>query len=441
MKVLKGALLLLLLAVANAKPDHHQHHHHDHHHDHNHDHDHNHTDQKAADSDHCQVLKMLSRDDLQQILGDWFLVWSVSDHQQGHDVLRNLSSSRVEMRLEEDNQTLMFIERNRLSDKCINYYINMSMELLHNPKQTMHPIEGKMEVDGVLGPYNDTAIVNFYETCPNCMMIVFNTTSMGKFLLNYRKEGHHQDVDHMKADHDTHRKMAECLGFDHDQPYIYNGVAAPVDNADRTKFLDDLEFPSITPAQEGELDQPLKPSEIADSIRLIQSGKAPGPDGYPIEFYKTCIDKLTPLLLRMFEDSLDRGTLPLTEAVVIVLLKPGKDNSECSSYRPISLLNVDYKILAKILAIRLESVTPNIISLDQTGFMKGRYSFSNIRRLLNILLSPASKETPEVVVSLDAQKAFDRVEWGFLFEVLKRFSLGSKFVSWIALLYPSPKAS
>ncbi|XP_033969836.1 uncharacterized protein LOC117469516 [Trematomus bernacchii] len=73
--------------------------------------------------------------------------------------------------------------------------------------------------------------------------------------------------------------------------------------------------------------------------------------------------------------------------------------------------------------------------------MKGRYSFSNIRRLLNILLSPASKETPEVVVSLDAEKAFDRVEWGFLFEVLKRFSLGSKFVSWIALLYSSPKAS
>jgi len=152
---------------------------------------------------------------------------------------------------------------------------------------------------------------------------------------------------------------------------------------------------------------------------------------------------LTPLLLRMFEDSLDRGTLPqtLTEAVVIVLLKPGKENSECSSYRPISLLNADYKILAKILAIRLESVTPNIISLDQTGFMKGRYSFSNIRRLLNILLSPASDETPEVVVSLDAEKAFDRVEWGFLFEVLKRFCLGSKFVSWIALLYSSPKAS
>ncbi|KAJ4921828.1 hypothetical protein JOQ06_024654 [Pogonophryne albipinna] len=223
MKVLKGALLLLLLAVANAKPDHH--HNHDHDHDHNHDHGHNHTDQKPADSDHCQVLKMLARDDLQQILGDWVLVRYVSEYQRGHDIMKNLSISRAEMRLQEDNQTLMFIERNRFSDNTFNnYYINMSMELLNNPNQTMHPTKAKTEVDGVFVPSNETGIVNFYETCPNCMMMGFKEL-LGNYLLNYRKEGHHQDVDHMKADHDTHRKMAECLGIDDDQPYIYDGVA------------------------------------------------------------------------------------------------------------------------------------------------------------------------------------------------------------------------
>ncbi|KAK5911710.1 hypothetical protein CgunFtcFv8_005861 [Champsocephalus gunnari] len=208
MKVLKGALLLLLLAVANAKPDHHLGH------DHGHDHGH----------DQCHVPKMLARDNLQPVLGDWVLVWAVSDHQESQDILRTLSSSRVEMRLQEDNQTLMFIERNRLSDKFINYYINISMDLLHNPRQALHPFKGKMEVDGVLVSNNETGSVNFYETCPNCMRIVFNM-SRGVFVLNYRKEGHHQDVDHMKADHDNHRKMAECLGIEHDQPYIYDGVA------------------------------------------------------------------------------------------------------------------------------------------------------------------------------------------------------------------------
>ncbi|KAI4789516.1 hypothetical protein KUCAC02_035191 [Chaenocephalus aceratus] len=205
MKVLKGALLLLLLAVANAKPDHHL----------GHDHGHGH--------DQCHVPKMLARDNLQTVLGDWVLVWAVSDHQESQDIMRTLISSRVEMRLQEDNQTLMFSERNRFSDKFINYYINISMDLLQNPRQAPHPIK-EMEVDGVLVPYNETGSVNFYETCPNCMRIVFNM-SRGLFVLNYRKEGHHQDVDHMKADHDNHRKMAECLGIKHGQPYIYDGVA------------------------------------------------------------------------------------------------------------------------------------------------------------------------------------------------------------------------
>ena len=218
---------------------------------------------------------------------------------------------------------------------------------------------------------------------------------------------------------------------------------SPTDDSNMMAFLDSLDFPSVTFSQAEELDQPLTREEIVESISLIQSGKAPGPDGYSIDFYKKFSDKLAPLLLKMFNDSLDRGALPqtLTEASIILLPKQGKDHAECSSYRPISLLNADYKILAKALARRFEPAMPNIISKDQNGFMKNRHSFSNIRRLLNIILSPASTETPEVVVSLDAEKAFDRLEWGYLFEVLKRYHIGSKFISWIKLLYSSPKAS
>lgn len=61
---------------------------------------------------------------------------------------------------------------------------------------------------------------------------------------------------------------------------------SPADDTDMIRFLDNLEFPPITPIHVNEMDQHLKPSEIADLIKLIQSGKAPGPDGYPIKFYK-----------------------------------------------------------------------------------------------------------------------------------------------------------
>ena len=80
----------------------------------------------------------------------------------------------------------------------------------------------------------------------------------------------------------------------------------------------------------------------------MQSIKAPGPDRYPIKFYKKCTFQLSSLLLEMFNHSLEQGGLPqtLTEADIILILKPDKNANECSSYRPISLLNADAKILA-----------------------------------------------------------------------------------------------
>ena len=175
----------------------------------------------------------------------------------------------------------------------------------------------------------------------------------------------------------------------------------------------------------------------------MQSGKSPGPGGFPTEFYKKFSRKLSPLLAAVFEDSLTQSSLPptLRQASISVLLKKGKDPRCCSSYRPISLLNVDVKILAKVLALRLESVLPSIINLDQTGFIKNRHSFFNIRRAFNILYTPTSSQRPEILMSLDAEKAFDRVEWGYLFYTLRQFGFGDAFISWVRLLYTSPVAS
>ncbi|CAJ1062856.1 LINE-1 reverse transcriptase -like protein [Xyrichtys novacula] len=217
----------------------------------------------------------------------------------------------------------------------------------------------------------------------------------------------------------------------------------PVDISDMMSFLGDLQFPILHVEKYETLEQPLSLKEIEDSILAMQNGKAPGPDGYPVEFYKIFSNKLAPLLSKMYTDSLGKGLLPqtLTEASISLILKPDKDPLNCGSYRPISLLNADYKILAKILASRMETVISDMISVDQTGFIRDRHSSSNIRRLLNVILSPASSWTPEMVVSLDAEKAFDMVEWSYLLEVLKKFGFGPRMISLISLLYSAPKAS
>uniref|UniRef100_A0A3B1IPQ1 Reverse transcriptase domain-containing protein n=1 Tax=Astyanax mexicanus TaxID=7994 RepID=A0A3B1IPQ1_ASTMX len=191
------------------------------------------------------------------------------------------------------------------------------------------------------------------------------------------------------------------------------------------------------------MDEPITEEEIIRVVQSMQNGKCPGIDGYTVEFYKKFINKLAPLLLDMFQDSFDNASLPqtLTQASIFLILKKGKDALQCGSYRPISLLNVDYKMLAKLLATRMESWLPSIISPDQTGFIKDRHAFSNIRRALNVIYSPPTQDGPEVILSMDAEKAFDRVEWGYLFYTLEKFYFPQNFISWIRLLYSAPKAS
>lgn len=207
-------------------------------------------------------------------------------------------------------------------------------------------------------------------------------------------------------------------------------------------FLDSLPIPTTPPDLSKALEAPITQAEITIAISSMQSGKSPGPDGFPSEFFKKFSTLLSPYLTTVLAESFQLGSLPpsLNEAIITLISKKGKDPTECASYRPISLLNTDAKILAKVLARRLEGVIPLIISSDQTGFIKNRYSFFNVRRLFNIIYSPTGN-VPECVVALDAEKAFDRVEWRYLFTVLEKFGFGSSFISLVNLLYASPTAA
>lgn len=215
------------------------------------------------------------------------------------------------------------------------------------------------------------------------------------------------------------------------------------DPTDMHKFLDELQFPSINPELVNQLDSALTIQELNLALQSMQNNKAPGPDGLPVEFFKAFQAKLTPLLHSVYLESLSLGSLPptLRQASISVLLKKDKDADICTSYRPISLMNVDTKILAKALARRLEKVLPTIISKEQTGFIKGRQLYYNVRTLLNIIYSKETRATPEVVIAIDAEKAFDRVEWNYLFAVLAKFGFGESFISWLRLLYTLPCAS
>lgn len=208
-------------------------------------------------------------------------------------------------------------------------------------------------------------------------------------------------------------------------------------------FFENLDIPTIDERVATGLEAKFTTDELIMAIDSMQTGKSPGPDGFPSEFFKKFAGKLAPILTSVFDESFNAGFLPPTMRQAVISLIPKKDKNllECGSFRPISLLNVDSKILSKTLASRLEIVLPSIILDDQTGFIKNRQSFFNIRRLFNILYDPTPPDIPEVLISLDAEKAFDRVEWDYLFHTLKKFGFGPRFVSWIKVLYSSPVAA
>uniref|UniRef100_A0A8C5N7I9 Reverse transcriptase domain-containing protein n=1 Tax=Gouania willdenowi TaxID=441366 RepID=A0A8C5N7I9_GOUWI len=200
-------------------------------------------------------------------------------------------------------------------------------------------------------------------------------------------------------------------------------------------LLDHLCFPQISKDQFDRLESPISILEIDKAISTLQSGKCPGEDGFPVEFFKVMKGKINKLLLRVFDKSLEESVLPesMYGANITLIVKKNRNPELCSSYRPISLLNVDNKIFSKILALRLENVVNTIVDADQTGFICGRNSYHNTRRLLHIIHHLNTNKTLGAVVSMDAEK--------YMFEVMKRFGFGCGFLRWVRLLYKAPTAS
>jgi len=213
-----------------------------------------------------------------------------------------------------------------------------------------------------------------------------------------------------------------------------------------------LSFVSVNlPEEEKEkLDQLISLEEITSTLNDLPNGKAAGLDGLPYEFWKWLgpiplernagdPSNITECLHTVFLDIQCHGVAPdtrFTEGWICPLYKK-KDRRDIANYHPITLLNSDYKLLTKILALRLASSAPHIVHENQAGFIPGRVITNQIRLTQMILHYAEATEENGVIVALDQEKAYDKIAHDYLWLTLEKYGLPTSFINTIRSLYES----
>ena len=178
-------------------------------------------------------------------------------------------------------------------------------------------------------------------------------------------------------------------------------------------------------------------NECSEVLKTFKGNKSPGNDGLPIEFYTVFWQDIKQTLIESYNYSFENGTLTNSQrqAIITLIDKPDKDRRFIENWRPISLLNMDYKILTKCLSYRMTKVLNKLIHHSQFGFLKGRNINDALLTILDIVEHLDLKDKPGIMLAIDFQKAFDTLSWNYMLKTLETFNFGNEFIKWITICY------
>jgi len=190
-------------------------------------------------------------------------------------------------------------------------------------------------------------------------------------------------------------------------------------------------------------DTDLSINEIEQALHSMKKGKSPGIDGLSVEFYLHFWEFIKIPLFHMYKECISRGEMTSTmkQGVISLIPKSNKDPLLIDNWRPITLLTLDYKLLASVYAKRLRTGLDHIISESQSGFMKGRHISNNIRLVLDLLDYSNLIQSDGLILFLDFYKAFDSLEHNFIFRTLELFGFGKSFIDIVTMFYRNINSS
>jgi exonuclease III len=183
--------------------------------------------------------------------------------------------------------------------------------------------------------------------------------------------------------------------------------------------------------------------EMYIALKELPLGKTPGCDGLTTEFYRKFWNILKKPLSECVKTIYKEGKLSLDQrsGIINLIPKTGKNLKLISNWRPITVLNLDYKIIAKSIANRIKPILPNIINKNQTGFMKNRLIGENIRIVQDTIDYTYLNDINGYLILLDFEKAFDSIKWSFIDRALDKFNFGPNIRKWIKILYTDINSS
>ena len=197
--------------------------------------------------------------------------------------------------------------------------------------------------------------------------------------------------------------------------------------------------------------------EVAAAMMDTANNKAAGLDGIPVELwkllhqqYKSAKDSewhnfcnIALVLTRVFRDIAEHGITTGTafnEGWMCPIYKK-KEADDIANYRPITILNTDYKILTKAIATRLTEIAPSVIHPDQAGFIRGRSIFDQIDQIATTIDYAKLKGINGAIVALDQEKAYDKIMHPYLWRVLEKFAFPREFIDMVKVLYKNAPMS
>ena len=168
----------------------------------------------------------------------------------------------------------------------------------------------------------------------------------------------------------------------------------------------------------------------------MQNDKSPGNDGLTKEFYETFWDDLKEIFVNSVREAKEIGHLSTSQrqAIIKLIEKKDRDKRFIKNWRPISLLNVDSKIISKALSEKLKEVLPDLISSQQTAYVKNRHIGESGRLISDIIEITKIRKIGGFLVTMDIEKAFDSLDHNFLISTLEKYGFGQNFILWIKIL-------